>query len=137
MSQKEREQLQAEISILGSLRHENIVAYYHRDHLKPQQELHIYMEYCGGGDLCSYIRGLVKTNVSAPEEFIWMVFSQLVVALFRCHYGKDAPPVGGNVMAPAPVENEGLRRKTDVLILHRDLKPDNSKSKTLLTPHVV
>ena len=127
MSQKEREQLNAEMSILGSLRHPNIVAYYHRDHLKPLQELHLYMEYCGGGDLSKYIKNLIATKQNAPEEFVWMVFSQLVTALYRCHYGKDAPPVGSNVMASPPIENEGLRRKTDVMILHRDLKPDNSK----------
>ena len=127
MSQKEREQLNSEISILGSLRHSNIVAYYHRDHLKASQELHLYMEYCGGGDLAKYIKSLQETRQNAPEEFVWTVFAQLVTALYRCHYGKDAPPVGGNVMGPAPAENEGLRRKTEVMILHRDLKPDNSK----------
>ena len=125
MSQKEREQLNAEISILGSLRHPNIVAYYHRDHLKTSSELHMYMEYCGGGDLAAHIKNLRNANRKAPEEFVWMIFSQLVTALYRCHYGKDAPPVGSNVMAPTPAEEGGLRRKTEVMILHRDLKPDN------------
>ena len=125
MSTKEREQLNAEISILGSLRHPNIVAYYHRDHLKSSSELHMYMEYCGGGDLADYIKNLKSAGRKAPEEFVWMIFSQLVTALYRCHYGKDAPPVGSNVMAPTPAEEGGLRRKTEVMILHRDLKPDN------------
>ena len=131
MAQKEREQLNAEIGILSSLRHPNIVAYYSRDHLKAVQEIHLYMEYCGGGDLSKYITNLKTTKQKAPEEFVWMVFSQLVSALYRCHHGKDAPPVGSNVMAPAPGD-EGLRKKSDVRILHRDLKPENSKLGAIL-----
>jgi len=58
MSQKEREQLHAEFAILSSLRHPNIVGYYHREHLKTTQDLHLYMEYCGNGDLGRVIKEL-------------------------------------------------------------------------------
>jgi NIMA (never in mitosis gene a)-related kinase len=128
MSQKEREQLHAEFSILSSLRHPNIVQYYHRDHLKPTQELHLYMEYCGGGDLSVVIKNLIAKNQYAEEEFVWMIFSQLVTALYRCHYGVDPPAVGNNVFgAASSTKPTGLRSKTQVMILHRDLKPENGK----------
>ena len=75
MSVKEREQLQAEFFILNSLRHPNIVAYYNREHLKQNQELHLYMEYCGGGDLADYIKKLKSQDKVAEEALIWSIFS--------------------------------------------------------------
>jgi hypothetical protein len=30
--------------------------YYHHEHLKASQELYLYMEYCGGGDLGTFIK---------------------------------------------------------------------------------
>ena len=126
MSQKEREQLHAEFSILSSLRHPNIVAYYHREHLKATQELHLYMEYCGGGDLSLYIRNLITEKKFAPEDFVWSIFAQLVTALYRCHEGEDPPDVGNNVMGPTGnARPTRLRSKDRVMILHRDLKPEN------------
>ena len=89
MSQKEREQLQAELSILKELRHPNIVAYFERDHIKASQDLHLYMEYCGNGDLGRVIRDLKNKNQVCEEEFVWSIFSQIVSALYRCHYGED------------------------------------------------
>ena len=127
MSQKEREQLHAEFSILNSLKHPNIVGYYHREHLKPTQELYLYMEYCGGGDLSKEILKLKAKNQYADEEYVWSIFSQIVAALYRCHYGVDAPEVGRNTMGPCGVLKPlGLKGKNQVMILHRDLKPENS-----------
>ena len=97
MSQKEREQLHAEFSILSSLHHPNIVGYYHREHHKQTQELYLYMEYCGGGDLGSVIKELKRTGEFAKEEFVWRILSQLVTALYRCHYGTDAPDPGSDM----------------------------------------
>lgn len=125
MSQKEREQLTAEFNILSSLRHPNIVAYYHREHLKATQDLYLYMEYCGGGDLSMVIKNLKKTNKFAEEEFVWRILSQLVTALYRCHYGSDAPEVGSNVLGPAPKPSGLKGKQAQVTILHRDLKPEN------------
>lgn len=127
MSQKEREQLHAEFSILHSLRHQNIVGYYHREHLKATQELHIYMEYCDGGDLSKVIKSLIAKNQFAEEEYVWSIFAQLVTALYRCHYGVDPPEVGKNFMGAGNVKPYGLRPKNQIMILHRDLKPDNGK----------
>jgi NIMA (never in mitosis gene a)-related kinase 2 len=127
MSQREREQLTAEFNILSSLRHPNIVAYYHREHLKASQELYLYMEYCGGGDLGMVIKNLKNSNKYAEEEFVWHILCQLATALHRCHYGVDAPEVGSNILSPAPTNPPGLKGKqAQVMILHRDLKPDNS-----------
>ncbi|KAI8953350.1 kinase-like domain-containing protein [Xylaria longipes] len=123
MSQKEREQLHAEFQILSSLRHPNIVGYFHREHLKQTQDLHLYMEYCGNGDLGRVIRDLVRTDKYAEEEFVWIVFSQLVTALYRCHYGVDPPEVGNNVLVHA--KTKPRIPPGAVTILHRDLKPEN------------
>lgn len=124
MSQKEREQLHAEFQILSTLRHPNIVGYYHREHLKATQDLHLYMEYCGNGDLGRVIRDLAQKNQYAEESFVWSIFSQLVTALYRCHYGVDPPEVGKTVLglgtaARPKVPTGGMT------ILHRDLKPEN------------
>jgi len=124
MSQKEREQLHAEFAILSSLRHPNIVGYYHREHLKATQDLHLYMEYCGNGDLGRVIKDLQMKKQYAEEGFVWSMFSQLVTALYRCHYGIDPPEVGSNVMG---LGNAAKPRQParSVMILHRDLKPEN------------
>ncbi|KAL4917732.1 kinase-like domain-containing protein [Aspergillus aurantiobrunneus] len=125
MSQKEREQLTAEFNILSSLRHPNIVAYYHREHLKASQDLYLYMEYCGGGDLSMVIKNLKRTNKYAEEDFVWRILSQLVTALYRCHYGTDPAEVGSNLFGPA-TKLSGLKGKqAQMTILHRDLKPEN------------
>ncbi|KAJ4298691.1 G2-specific serine/threonine protein kinase [Collariella sp. IMI 366227] len=124
MSQKEREQLHAEFQILSTLRHPNIVGYYHREHLKATQDLHLYMEYCGNGDLGRVIRSLSDKNQYAEESFVWSIFSQLVTALYRCHYGIDPPEVGKTVLGlgttarPKPPTG-------GMTTLHRDLKPEN------------
>lgn len=128
MSIKEREQLHAEFSILSSLRHPNIVAYYHREHLKTTQDVYLYMEYCGGGDLSKVIQNLKTNNQYADEPFVWSILTQLVTALYRCHYGVDPPEVGKNTLVSGnAVKPQGLRAKNQVMILHRDLKPENGK----------
>jgi NIMA (never in mitosis gene a)-related kinase 2 len=126
MSQKEREQLHAEFAILSSLRHPNGGGYDHREHLKTTQDLHLYMEYCGNGDLGRVIKDLQLKNQYAEEGFVWSMFSQLVTALFRCHYGVDPPEVGSNIMG---LGNSAKPRQPagGVMILHRDLKPENGK----------
>ena len=126
MSQKEREQLQAELSILKELRHPNIVAYYEREHIKSSQDLYLYMEFCGNGDLGKVIQNLKNKNQLAEEEFVWSIVSQLLSALYRCHYGVDAPAAGGNVMGLGGTAKPALPTGKP-MILHRDLKPENSK----------
>ncbi|KAI0113873.1 kinase-like protein [Hypoxylon sp. NC0597] len=124
MSQKEREQLHSEFQILSTLRHPNIVAYFHREHLKASQDLHLYMEYCGNGDLGRVIRRLSDRNEYADEQFVWEVFSQILTALYRCHYGVDPPSVGKNVLEVIGTTKVKAPQGT-MTILHRDLKPEN------------
>ncbi|KAI1658668.1 kinase-like protein [Daldinia decipiens] len=124
MSQKEREQLHAEFQILSTLRHPNIVGYYHREHLKETQDLYLYMEYCGNGDLGRVIKGLASRKEYAEEQFVWEIFSQLVTALYRCHYGVNPPSVGKNVLEIVTMGKTKAPQGA-VTILHRDLKPEN------------
>ncbi|KAI1417409.1 kinase-like protein [Hypoxylon sp. FL1857] len=124
MSQKEREQLHSEFQILSTLRHPNIVAYFHREHLKASQDLHLYMEYCGNGDLGRVIRKLADRNEYADEQFVWEVFAQILTALYRCHYGIDPPAVGKNVLEVIGSTKVRAPQGT-MTILHRDLKPEN------------
>jgi serine/threonine protein kinase len=134
MSQKEKEQLQAELSILRELRHPNIVQYHERDHLRATQDLHLYMEYCGNGDLGQVIKRLKEKNQYAEEEFVWSILAQLVSALYRCHYGEDPPEVGRNVMGLGPnAKPTKLKSKQMAyMVLHRDLKPENGRQFTCL-----
>lgn len=125
MQKKERDQLHAEFSILHSLNHPNIVGYYHRDHIKDSKDLHLYMEYCSGGDLGLIIKKLKAKKEYASEDYLWDVFAQIVTALYRCHYGVDPPAPSGQGPNTKP---SGLRLKNQVMILHRDLKPENSGS---------
>lgn len=122
MSTKERDQLQAEFSILSSLRNPHIVQYYHREHIKQTQELYMYMEYCGGGDLGTIIRELKQKGKLAKEDFVWRILSQLLAALFRCHYGIDPPEPGDSAR---PADSKLGFNRTNPMILHRDLKPEN------------
>ncbi|GAB7356284.1 hypothetical protein MBLNU459_g7089t1 [Dothideomycetes sp. NU459] len=125
MSQKEREQLQAELDILRRLRHPNIVAYYEREHLKASHDLHLYMEYCGNGDLGMMIKDLKNRRELADEEFVWTIFAQLVGALYRCHYGEDPPDVNSNAVGLTKNALPLKSKQSHQMILHRDLKPEN------------
>lgn len=122
MSTKERDQLQAEFSILSSLKNPHIVEYYHREHVRQTQELYMYMEYCGGGDLGTVIRELKNSKKLAKEDFVWRILSQLLAALYRCHYGIDPPEPGESAR---PKESKLTSNRTNPMILHRDLKPEN------------
>ena len=125
MSEKEKNQLHDELRILESLRHPNIVQYCHREHLKSSHDLHLYMEYCGNGDLGGYIKKLKERNHFAEEEFVWSIFAQLVSALYRCHYGEDTPKVGDEAKVRNGKEVKIQTKEGHRMILHRDLKPEN------------
>lgn len=128
MTPKEREQLSAEIQILKQLRHPNIVAYYSREHDHSSADVHLYMEYCGNGDLGRVIKQLKRDGKYAAEEFVWSTFAQTVSALYRCHYGEDSPEVGGLRGLLEGSHQIKPPRSHSKMILHRDLKPENSKS---------
>ncbi|GAB7344951.1 hypothetical protein MBLNU457_3383t2 [Dothideomycetes sp. NU457] len=126
MSDKERHQLQAELNILRQLDHPNIVRYYEKEHHKESSDLHLYMEYCGNGDLGIMIKDLKARNAYADEELVWTIFAQLVSALYRCHYGEEPPRADGGAVGlvknALPIKS---KLACDRMILHRDLKPEN------------
>lgn len=80
------------------------------------------MEYCGSGDLSNVIRKCRMEGTQVPENFVWSIFTQIVLALYRCHNGVDPPEVNEG-WAAAPERK--LPNKKVVRILHRDLKPEN------------
>ena len=61
-------------------------------------------EYCEGGDLAAVIRRCRKEKRYIPEEVVWSLFAQLILALNECH-----------------------NSSSHSTILHRDIKPDNGK----------
>lgn len=150
MSSKERQQLIDEFRILGSLQNPNIVQYIFHEHLPERHMVYLYMEYCDGGDLSDVIKRYKKLNTYVPEELIWSYLTQLVLALYKCHYGVD-PPVLKNIFHKgyesddSTAENNGsdsmnksskykysTSEKSDpkevnneMIVIHRDIKPDN------------
>ena len=84
------------------------------------------MEYCGQGDLSMTIRECRSAGKLLPESMIWTYFTQIVLALYRCHNGVN-PPAAGQVWDRLTRPHLSKDKKT-VKILHRDLKPENSSS---------
>ena len=128
LQKKEREQLQAEFSILESLKHKNIVRYSHHERHDATGDVYLYMEYCGGGDLGTVIKRYKRDSlvhhkrILAPEDDVWRILSQLLSALYRCHYGQHPPPAGARPDVAEPKKEDG---KEPNMILHRDIKPEN------------
>ncbi|CUM64924.1 uncharacterized protein PRCAT00002542001 [Priceomyces carsonii] len=121
MNNQERNQLISELRILRELNHPNIVKYFKHDHISNKKMIHIYMEYCDGGDLAHIISNFKKNKEVVPEEFIWQVLVQILLALHRCHYGIEAKKV--NLYS---INNEGEPLiNSETVVIHRDIKPDN------------
>ncbi|KAI3403507.2 KIN3 [Candida oxycetoniae] len=128
MNSHERNQIISELRILKELNNKNIVRYYMHDHIISQKCIHIYMEYCSGGDLAKYISDYKTNKEDVPEELIWQVLVQMLLALYRCHYGCDAEKV--NLFHQEDNLSNKLRNvspkiNSDSVIIHRDIKPDN------------
>ncbi|CAR23744.1 serine/threonine protein kinase KIN3 [Lachancea thermotolerans CBS 6340] len=117
MNSKERQQLISECAILSQLKHEHIVEFYEWD--SDKDVLYFYMEYCSNGDLSQMISFFKKQRKYIPEKIVWSIMVQILIALYRCHYGADL----------APLETIYDRTKPPVkgsnIVIHRDLKPGN------------
>ncbi|CAO3670780.1 unnamed protein product [Umbelopsis vinacea] len=109
MSEKEKRQLVAEVNILRELNHPNIVRYYERIIDRKNCMLYILMEYCDGGDLSSVIRKCKQEGKYLQEDVVWVLLTQMLMALRECHHGQSGREDS----------------QASVAILHRDLKPDN------------
>ena len=93
MDNSDLELAKDEIDIFKISQHPNIVKIY--DVFDTIDYIYIVMEYCGGGDLFSYIE---KTNYKLPEPRVCEIIHKLSMAIYYIHsYG----------------------------IVHRDLKPEN------------
>lgn len=125
MNTKEKNQIIAEFRILKSLVHPNIVHYLHHEHVPATQEVHLYMEYCGGGDLAGVIRGLKAEDAYYPEQEVWTVLTQMCLALYRCHYNANAPPLPKSLLGSLTAASKDENALPSSFILHRDIKPEN------------
>ncbi|ODV93151.1 hypothetical protein PACTADRAFT_25678, partial [Pachysolen tannophilus NRRL Y-2460] len=125
MNPKERSQLIAEFRILRELKHPNIVQYIHHDHIPEDHMVHLYMEYCDGGDLGGIIRKCRNNGEYVPEEIVWSIFTQILLALYRCHYGTESPPVGLNNLFNSNGDPPPSTIDQRNVVIHRDIKPDN------------
>ena len=121
MNNQERNQIISELRILRELDHEHIVKYWRHDHDAPLKAIHIYMEYCDGGDLAGLIKKFRQEKERVPEQFVWQVMVQMLLALHRCHYGHDAPKVDLFTAETRRAPSINL----ETVIIHRDIKPDN------------
>lgn len=121
MNPKERSQLVAEFRILSELNHPNIVQYVHHSHIPEHHMLFLYMEHCDGGDLSHIIKSYKTSNEYLPESVIWNIFTQILMALYRCHYGTNSPLITNiyqDLDRPSATDQNRV-------IIHRDIKPDN------------
>lgn len=122
MNAKEAQQLKTEFIILKSLAHPNIVQYISHGSIPDKRMVHIYMEYCDGGDLAQLIKYHKEAQKCIPEIKIWRIVTQVLLALYRCHYCKNIENVGDGYYI-----NENEPRPSDSMnvVIHRDIKPDN------------
>lgn len=122
MNNQEKNHIISELRILRELDHPNIVRYLRHDHLPEKKMIHIYQEYCDGGDLGKVIQTFKKNKELVPEDFIWEVLVQMLLALYRCHYGVNATKV--NLFTPGASGPEP-KVNSETVIIHRDIKPEN------------
>lgn len=119
MNTQERNHIISELRILRELNHPHIVKYLRHDHLPEKKAIHIYQEFCEGGDLGKVISTFKRNKKRVPEQFVWQVLVETLLALHRCHYGIDLEKVDLFGASAEPPVN------ADTVIIHRDIKPEN------------
>ncbi|TNJ27660.1 Kinase, NEK [Giardia muris] len=105
MSRKEKQLLHSEINLHKKLSHPNIVQYYRTILSEETREIYLLTEFCGKGDLLKFIREYPQKLI--PENTIWNIMGQLLLALEYCHSPSKPGFDYGTV------------------IIHRDIKPAN------------
>ena len=82
--------VQNEAEILSSLNNKYIVKFY--ESFKQNQNIYIVMEYCEGGDLCTFMRECKKKRKNEEyfldEDFVWKIFIQISIGLYYIHSKK-------------------------------------------------
>lgn len=73
---------ESEVSILHSLKHENIVELV--DFKKSQNNFYLFLEYCEGGNLAE----VIKRRRKLPESEAMKIFGQIVKGLSMMHQFK-------------------------------------------------
>ncbi|WVN84935.1 uncharacterized protein L203_100072 [Cryptococcus depauperatus CBS 7841] len=124
MTDKDRKQILAEVAILESLKHRNIVQLIQKIKDTKNEKIYIVMEYCTSGDLGSLIRRGQRNGQNIPEDRIWNIFLQIVLALHHCHWPTERQTRitnGGKQSTPLQTDGSSARYQ----VLHRDLKPEN------------
>ncbi|EPY50924.1 NEK/NEK2 protein kinase Fin1 [Schizosaccharomyces cryophilus OY26] len=117
ISRQEKQHIADEVNILRHLKHPNIVQYCGEEINRLTQVINIYMEYCDRGDLAKHIETYKEEKKRFPEHQVLRFFTQLLLALYRCHYGRDAPVTESQWMNESHIPNQS--------VLHRDIKPAN------------
>jgi serine/threonine protein kinase len=101
--------IEREYKIQAKLDHPHIARLEHfelsEENQQNKRRLTIYIEYCENGNLDDYVRDSFEKQTRIPPDFIWRFIEQLGSALSYCH--NRSPP--------------------EDVVLHRDLKPNNSK----------
>lgn len=123
MSKKEEKQLSSEFDILQNLNHPNIVQVYGYEKLPNKQVLNIYMEYCDGGDVSELIKKYRESKQYIPETLVWQIFTQTLLALYRCHYGVDIEQVVSMFKSTPEIKPPEISNLP--VVIHRDIKPEN------------
>ncbi|WPK25694.1 hypothetical protein PUMCH_003019 [Australozyma saopauloensis] len=122
MNAQEKNHIVSELRILRELNHPHIVKYSRHEHVSEKKSIHIYQEYCDGGDLGKVISNYRRNRELVPEEFIWEVLVQTLLALHRCHYGIEAQNVD---LFLAAADRSEPAVNSETVVIHRDIKPDN------------
>ncbi|WWC91663.1 uncharacterized protein L201_006609 [Kwoniella dendrophila CBS 6074] len=127
MTEKDRKQILAEVAILDSLKHRNIVQLIQKIKDPKNERIYIVMEYCTSGDLGTLIRKAQRSNQPIHEDKIWNIFLQITLALHHCHWPAERPSKLGLARLSQGNQQQqtadgGIARYQ---VLHRDLKPEN------------
>lgn len=72
------------------------------------------MNYCAGGSLADFIANKISTEEQTSEGYVLSIFYQISAALLYCHEGSIVNSITSDSQSWDPV-------------LHRDIKPGNSK----------
>ncbi|WWD03623.1 hypothetical protein V865_001678 [Kwoniella europaea PYCC6329] len=125
MTEKDRKQILAEVAILDSLKHRNIVQLIQKIKDPKNERIYIVMEYCTSGDLGTLIRKAQRSNQPIHEDKIWNIFLQITLALHHCHWPTERPSKLGVARLSQGTQQTADGGIARYQVLHRDLKPEN------------